>query len=268
MRTPVAPSTEMSSSSGEVMAISAARRARPCALGAAGAHERAAHAAHDRLHVGEVDVDDAVQRDEVADALDGLEQHLVGLAEGVDEGEVVVAEHQELLVRDRDERVDVLGELREAELGAARALPALEDEGLGHDADGERALFARELRDDRRRAGAGAAAHAGGDEDHVGAADELLDALHVFERRLATALGIRAGAEAARDARCRCRSWSGAALPLSACASVLTTMNSTPSRPKWIIVLTALPPEPPPPIDLDARLVFLRARPRTRSRNS
>ena len=40
-------------------------------------------------------------------------------------------------------------ELREAELGAARALPALEEEGLGHDADGERALFARELRDDR-----------------------------------------------------------------------------------------------------------------------
>ena len=57
------------------------------------------------------------------------------------------------------------------ELGAARALLALEDEGLGHDADRERAVFARELRDDRRRAGAGAAAHAGGDEHHVGALD-------------------------------------------------------------------------------------------------
>ena len=50
-------------------------------------------------------------------------------------------------------------------------------------------------------------------------------------------------------------SLTGAALALSACASVLTTMNSTPSRPKLIIVLTALPPEPPQPIDLDARLV-------------
>ena len=66
--------------------------------------------------------------------------------------------------------------MREAELGAARALPALEEEGLGHDADRERALFARELRDDGRRAGAGAAAHAGGDEDHVRAGDALLDA--------------------------------------------------------------------------------------------
>ena len=50
----------------------------------------------------------------------------------------------------------------------------------------------------------------------------------------------------------------GAALALSACASVLTTMNSTPSRPKLIIVLTALPPEPPHADDLDARLVRLR----------
>ena len=94
--------------------------------------------------------------------------------------------------------------MREAELGAARALAALEEERLGHDADGERAFFAGELRDDGRRAGAGAAAHAGGDEDHVGAGDELLDALHVLERRLAALLGVGAGAEAARDVRRRC----------------------------------------------------------------
>ena len=80
------------------------------------------------------------------------------------------------------------------------ALAALEEERLGDDADRERALFTRELRDDGRRAGAGAAAHAGGDEDHVRAGDELLDALHVLERRLAAALGVGAGAEAARDA--------------------------------------------------------------------
>src|SRR5579863_5277755 len=42
----------------------------------------------------------------------------------------------------------------------------------------------------------------------------------------------------------------GAALELSAWASVLTTMNSTPSRPKLIIVFTALPPEPPTPTTL------------------
>ena len=60
------------------------------ALGAAGAHERATVARHDGAHVGEIDVHDAVERDEVADALHGLEQHLVGLAEGFDERELVV----------------------------------------------------------------------------------------------------------------------------------------------------------------------------------
>ena len=44
--------------------------------------------------VREVDVDDPVLRDEVADALDGLVEHLVGLAERVDEGKVFVAERR------------------------------------------------------------------------------------------------------------------------------------------------------------------------------
>ncbi len=70
------------------------------ALGDAGAHERSAHVAHDGLHVGEVDVHDAVLRDEIADALDGLVEHLVGLAAGLEEGEVVVPEQEQLLVRE------------------------------------------------------------------------------------------------------------------------------------------------------------------------
>ncbi len=159
----------------------------------------AAHAAHDGLHVGEVHVDDAVLRDEIADALHGLEEDLVGLAEGVDEREVLVAEHEELLVRDGDERVDLLGELGETELGATRPLTPLEEERLGHDADGERAFFPRELRDDGRCARSGPAAHAGGDEDHVRAGEELLQALHVLEGCLPTALGVGAGAEALGD---------------------------------------------------------------------
>ena len=169
------------------------------AFGDAGAHERAAHVAHDGLHVGEVDVDDPVEGDEVADPADGLVEDLVGLAARVDEGEVVVAEEDELLVRDRDERVDVLREEREAHLGAARALPAFEEKRLGDHADREGPLLARDLRDDGRRSRARAAAHAGGDEDHVGAVEELLDSLNVLERGLAALVGVGACAEAARD---------------------------------------------------------------------
>jgi hypothetical protein len=111
---------------------------------------------------------------------------------------------EQLLVRDRDQRVDVLSEHGEAELGATRALLALEEEGLGHDADGQATLLPRELRDDRRGAGARAAAHAGAHEDHVGAGDDLLEALHVLERRLAALLGVgsRRRGLASRSRRC------------------------------------------------------------------
>ena len=52
---------------------------------AADAHERGAGVLHDRAHVGEVEVDEAGHRDQVADALDALAQHVVDDAEGVDD---------------------------------------------------------------------------------------------------------------------------------------------------------------------------------------
>ncbi len=140
-------------------------------------------------------------RDEIADAFDGLKENFVGLAARVDEREIVVAEKKKFLVWDRDERVDVLGELREPDLRAARALAAFEEKRFRHDADRERAFFFRELRDDRRATRSGSAAHARRDEHHVGARHELFDSLNVFERRLATALGIGASAKTLRHVR-------------------------------------------------------------------
>ena len=60
-------------------------------------------------------------------------------------------------------------------VGQAHPVAAFEVEGLGDHADGQDAALARALGDDRRRAGAGAAAHAGGDEHHVGAVEVLAD---------------------------------------------------------------------------------------------
>ena len=84
-------------------------------------------------------------------------------------------------------------------LGLHRATAALEGERPGHDADGQRAELARDLRDDRRAAGAGAAALAGGDEHHVGALEHLFDLLGVVLGGPAADLGIRAGAEPAGE---------------------------------------------------------------------
>ena len=121
------------------------------ALGAAGAHERAAHVVHHGAHVGEVDVHHAALGDEITDPLDGLVEYLVRLAERLDERQVVVVERQQLLVGDGHQRVDVVGEELETGLGATGALLALEEERLGRDTDDEDVLLPRELRDDRRR---------------------------------------------------------------------------------------------------------------------
>ena len=63
----------------------------------------------------------------------------------------------------------------------------------------ERAEVARDLGDDRRAAGAGAAALARGDEHHVGALEDLLDLVAVVLGGLPADLGVGAGAEAPRE---------------------------------------------------------------------
>ena len=88
----------------------------------------------------------------------------------------------------------------DALLGLARALAALELERLRDDADGQRAdLVLGDLGDDGRGAGAGAAALAGGDEDHVGALQRLLDVVARLGGRAEADLGVRAGAQALRQ---------------------------------------------------------------------
>ena len=78
MSTPRAPLTDASSSSGlEIARVGRFHRA-PLPFRDARAHDRDPHARHDRLHVGEVEVDQARHEDQVGDALDGLPQHVVG----------------------------------------------------------------------------------------------------------------------------------------------------------------------------------------------
>ena len=139
------------------------------------------------------------RRDEVGDALHTGEEHLVGRGERLDHRDAAVADLEEAVVRHDDERVDLFLELRDARLGLLLTAAALERERLRHDTDGQRADRLGDLRDDRRAAGARAAALAGGDEDHVGAAQRLFDLFGVVLRRAATHLGVGACAESARE---------------------------------------------------------------------
>ena len=195
-RMPVAPSTDCSSS-GDETAVRAASAARFSPRGAADAHQRRAGVAHDRPHVGEVEVDDAGHGDQVGDALDALAEDVVGDPERLGHRRPLLDHLQQAVVLDHDQRVDAVAQVLDALLGLLRALAALERERLRDDADGQRLELAAELGDDRRAARAGAAALAGGDEDHVGALERLLQLVAALLRGREPDCRVGAGAEAA-----------------------------------------------------------------------
>ena len=87
----------------------------------------------------------------------------------------------------------------DALVGRRLAARALEPERRRDDADGERAELAGDPRDDRCSAGAGAAALAGGDEDHVGAAERVLDLVVALLGGAAADVRLGARAETLRQ---------------------------------------------------------------------
>ena len=93
----------------------------------------------------------------------------------------------------------MLGELLDAALGRLLAAHAFELERLGHDADGQDALLLRRPGDDGCSTRTGAAAHAGGDEGHMGACEMVED----FGQRLlgggGTDLRLRSGTQPLRQ---------------------------------------------------------------------
>ena len=159
--------------------------------------QRVARAGHDRAHVGEVEVDQPRQRDQVRDALDALAQDVVGDAERLDHRGVALEHGEQPVVGDDDQRVDLVGERRDSGLGLHAAPRALELERAGDDPDRQRAELAGDLGDDRSGTGAGPAARAGRDEDHVRPSQQRLDAVVLLARGLAAEIGVRARAEAA-----------------------------------------------------------------------
>ena len=163
------------------------------ALGDTGAHERHAHAGHDRLDVGEVDVDLTRYDDQITDALDRLTQDVVGDQKGFGQRRAAVDEAEQPLIGNGDQGIDRVAQLLDAAIGEVHPPPALKAERFGDHRHRQRADLGRQRREDRRRATAGAAAEASGQEHHVGAVQDLEDTLGIFERRLATDVGVAAG---------------------------------------------------------------------------
>ncbi|MEZ4768343.1 MAG: hypothetical protein R2844_07945 [Caldilineales bacterium] len=119
-------------------------------------------------HVGEVEVDQTGDGDQFADTLDTLAQHIVGHVERAADAGFLVDNLQEPIVRDDDQRIDLLLQSLETFVCNAAALGAFEGEGPGNHADGQGAGIAGQLCHDGRCAGARTAAHAGSHKHHVG----------------------------------------------------------------------------------------------------
>ena len=95
------------------------------AFGDARAHGGEAHARHDRLHVGEIEVDQPRHENQVRNALYRLPQHIVCRAERLAEGGGAVDDREQPFVGDRNDRVDAVAQgLEPASACVCRFLPS------------------------------------------------------------------------------------------------------------------------------------------------
>ena len=124
----------------------------------ADAHHRRPGVGHDRLDVGEIEIDQSGLRDQIADSGDTLAEDVVGIRERFVKRRLLLDDLQDTLVRDRDQRVDLALELGDAVLGNLHPLFPFECEGLRYDRDRQRSGLSNDLGDHGERAGAGSAA--------------------------------------------------------------------------------------------------------------
>src|SRR5262245_42302054 len=93
----------------------------------------------------------------------------------------------------------MLAELDDPLFALPHALASLEEERLGDNADGERARFLAELRDDRCRASTCAAPHTAGNEHQVGTGQRATHFLTIFFDGLTPDLGSRASTKSSSE---------------------------------------------------------------------
>ena len=165
-------------------------------LGAAHTHVGIAGILHDGAHVGKVQVDEGGHIDQGRDGFHALTQHVIGGLEGVHQGDFFLTDHLQALVGDNDQAVNVHQQVGNALLGQPHLALALKGEGLGNDANGQNAQVVCHLGHNGCRTGAGAAAHTGGDKDHLGALQGICDLVLAFLGSTLADLGISARAAA------------------------------------------------------------------------
>lgn len=147
---------------------------------------------HNGGHIGKVEIDEACITDEIGNRLHRLTEHIVRDLKGVGKGDFLIGRMLEPFIGDDNEGIDLALKLFNALFRLLHAAAALKAERLGDNADGQNTHLAGDLGHNGRAARTGSAAHAGGDEHHIGVLQRLGDLCAALFRALAADLGIAA----------------------------------------------------------------------------
>ena len=157
------------------------------------AHVGQARVLHHRGDVGKVQIDEAGVADQVGNGLHRLAQHIIGDLKGIGKGDLLIGGVFQALVGDDDQRIHPAAQFLDALFRLHHPAASLEGEGLGDYAYRQYAQLTGNLRHHRGSAGAGAAAHTGGDEHHIGALQGLGQLVAALLGGLLAHLGVGAG---------------------------------------------------------------------------
>ena len=151
---------------------------------------------HHRLYVGKVQIDHCGYRDQVADALNALPEHIIGNAEGFQHRCSFVDYLKQTVIGNDNKRIHMLLQLRNAGIRILHALFSFEVEGFGHNSDRQCSQIPCDFRHNGSSAGTGSAAHACRNEDQVGTLQRLCDFFTAFLCRAPSHFGNSSGSQA------------------------------------------------------------------------
>ena len=144
------------------------------------AHVCNASVCHDGSDIGKVQIDNAGLGNQIGNALYPLQQNFIRLAEGLCQGCFLINNGKQSLVGDDNQRIYVLFQLCNALFRIAHSFLAFKIEGLCHNADRQDAQLLGNGRNAGSRTCACAAAHACGNEHHIGTTQCLRDIILCF----------------------------------------------------------------------------------------
>ena len=181
------------------------------AVGAVGhccAHHGFAWLAHHGAHVFKVNVDIAVFVDDLGNAADCIFQHIIGMGKGFVLRDFIAQNFEQLFIQHHNQRINIGFQLGQAQISIRHAAAAFKLKRLGHHANRQNTHFLGNAGNHRCSTGAGAATHAGCDEQHVGTVNRTANVVY---RQLGSVTAFFRLAASAQAACAQLNSFVGAA---------------------------------------------------------